>query len=206
MSWPVNIDQQQLAEVKDTLSYIKNGSNRALMRASNVGAARAKAETGRQLKALLTAPAKKITDSLRVSKRATLNDTTAKFASEGKPIELINFDHGGSMYSSEEGGIMVEIFKAGGNPLRLKHGFIAKMKSGHINIWTRKNPFTKKVSGRLPIYKHYGPNAAEALEKSPGALQAVLNYAIDKYLVELDRQVDLLFLKEYGIEPPEDFF
>lgn len=206
MSFTVNVDQQQLADVKDTLAYIRNGSSRALMRAANVGAARAKAETGRQLKAILTAPAKRITDSLTVKKRATLSDTTAIMESQGQPIPLVYFNHDGSMYSSAEGGIMVEIFKAGGNPLRLKHGFIAQMKSGHIDIWTRKNPRTGKVSPRLPIYKHYGPNAAEAIEKTPGALNAVLDYAISKYLVELDRQVDLLFLKEYGVEPPEDFF
>ncbi len=205
MSFTVSLDQQQLSAVNDVLGYIKNGVPRATMRAANVGAARAKAESGRKLKALLTAPARRITDSLKVSKRATLSDPTSVFTGEGKPIELVYFSHNGTLTKSDGGGIIADIFKMGGNPLRLKHGFMARMKSGHIGIFTRKSPKTGKVSPRLPIYESYGPNAAEALEKTPEALRQVMEFAMDKYMFELDRQVIHLFKQEYGVEPPEDW-
>jgi hypothetical protein len=211
MSFTVSLDQQQLTAVQDTLGFIKNGTNRATMRAANVGAARAKAEAGRQLKALLTAPAKRITDSLRVSKRATLSDTSAVFTDEGKAIKLVYFNHDGSMFRSDSGGIIADIFKMGGNPLQLKHGFLAKMQSGHIGIFTRKGPKRRMMRGnyvgeiKQPIVEHFGPNAATALEKTPGKIQYLMDYAMGKFIFELDRQVVLLFQKEYGIDPPEDW-
>jgi hypothetical protein len=208
------VDQAKLQDTKDALAYIRNGSTRVQMRAANVGAARAKAESGRKLKALLTAPAKRITDSLSVGKRATLADPTAVFRGEGKPIKLVYFNHDGSLYRSVEGGILNEIFKAGGNPLRLKHGFLAKMPepAGHIGIFTRRGPKQLVTRGRYkgqmkqPIVEHFGPNAAVALSETPGALKDVMEYALDKYTIEFDRQIRLLFQKEYGIDPPDDFF
>jgi uncharacterized protein (UPF0297 family) len=50
VSFTVSLDQQQFAAVNDMLGYIKNGVPRATMRAANVGAARAKAESGRNSK------------------------------------------------------------------------------------------------------------------------------------------------------------
>jgi hypothetical protein len=196
VSFTVTLDPSQLSAARDALQYVGNGYQRATMRAANYAAARTKTATGKKLIALLTADAQRIKDSLMV-KRATLANNTSVLDITGKAIPLFRFDVA-FMYPTVKGGVTAKMFKTGIAPTHLKHAFVAKMKSGHVGV------FSRETDARFPLREHFGPNAARAFEKTPGVENELVGFGGEQYLKELDRQVTLLFKKEYGIDPPED--
>lgn len=197
MSFTVTVDQDKLNSAKSALQFIGNGYQRATMRAANYAAARTKTATSKKLISLLTADAQRIRDSLTVQ-RATLAHNTSVLDVSGRAIPLFRFDVA-FMYPTVKGGVTAKIFRTGIPPTHLKHAFVAKMKSGHVGVFSRETP------ARRPLQEHFGPNAARAFEKTPGVEGQLMGYGAEQYLNELDRQVALLFKQEYGVDPPEEF-
>lgn len=197
MSWTVAMDQAQLNAAQDLLKYISGGYERAVMRAANYAADRTRTATSKKLKALLTADPERIDKSL-ARKRATLSNPAAILAITGNSIPLFRFDVS-FMYPTVSGGVTAKVYKSGGETLALKHAFIAKFKSGHVGVFTRKG------KERFPIEEHFGPHAARAFEKTPGVEGELMTLGADRFTSELDRQVGLLFKQEYGVDPPDDW-
>lgn len=197
MSWTVAVDKQQLASAQDALKYISGGYNRAVMRAANYAADRTRTATAKKLKALITADPERINDSLSRGK-ANLANPTAVLYITGKPINLFRFDVS-FMYPTVTGGVTANVYKGGEPPLKLKHAFVAKMKSGHVGI------FHRTTAKRTPLDEHFGPHAARVFERTPGVEGELMALGADRFTSELDRQVGLLFKQEYGVDPPDDW-
>jgi len=196
MSWTVAIDQGQLTSAQNALKYIGGGYNRAVMRAANYAADRTRTATSKKLKALLTADPERIDKSL-ARQRANLANPVAVLNITGNSIPLFRFDVS-FMYPTGSGGVTAKIYKSGA-PLPLKHAFVAKFKSGHVGVFTRKG------KPRVPVEEHFGPHAARAFEKTPGVENELMTLGADRFTSELDRQVGLLFKQEYGVDPPDDW-
>lgn len=209
MSWTVAVDQAQLNAAQDLLKYIGGGYERAVMRAANYAADRTRTATSKKLKALLTADPERIDKSLKRD-RATLSSPTAVLNIMGKTIPLFRFDVS-FMYPTISGGVTAKVYKSGGQPLELKHAFIAKMQSGHVGVFHREGSPRRMNKGnyegqvKQPIIEHFGPHAARAFEKTPGVEGELMTLGADRFVSELDRQVGLLFKQEYGVDPPDDW-
>lgn len=216
MSFTVYVDQDQLDAARKSLAYIANGYERATMRAANYAAARTKTATVKKLISLITADPNRIRDSVAV-RRATLYKPNAVLDIYGKAIYLFRFDVT-FMYPTVKDGVTANIFKSGGGALHLKHAFVTKVQSGsdanpgpnHWGVFSRKGPKRRATRGnyvgqmRQPLVQHFGPTSAKVIEKTPGVQQELMELGADRYTAELDRQVDLLFRQEYGVDPPED--
>lgn len=195
MTLTVQIPPGQIASAKELLSGIKDGYPRAMTRALNYGASQAKSLTAKQLKALITADPERIDKSLSVSK-ANYSKLTAVFNIAGRAIPLFRFDVA-FMYPTISGGVTANIFKSGGARLALKHAFVAKFKSGHVGVYSRIG------KNRFPIKEHFGPNAAQAFEKTPGVEAEIIDQSAMKFEKEFLRQVDFILAQSQGNDPPE---
>jgi hypothetical protein len=197
MSFTIALDQAQLDSLQSSLNFMGNGFPRAQMRSANYAADRTKTATYRRLIALITADTNRVKDSLTVT-RATLATGTSVLNITGKAIPLFRFDVS-FMYPTVTGGVTAKIFKLGAAPTVLKHAFVAKMKSGHVGVFSREG------KNRYPLQEHFGPNASRVFERTPGVESDLMTLGAEKYLDELNRQIGLLFTKEFGIDPPEEF-
>ena len=70
-------------------------------------------------------------------------------------------------------GVLVSVRKDKGGGKRIKHGFVARMKSGHVGVFIRKVEGGKRV-GRTPVAELKGPSVRgmlrnEAVQKNAHA-------------------------------------
>ncbi len=92
----VDIDETQLAEVQERLAYLKNGAARALSRALNKTAARAKTIASSEIRKQINLSAAYVRDRLYgpssgFEYRATVNKLTAKLSAKKRGILLREF-------------------------------------------------------------------------------------------------------------------
>lgn len=86
-------------------------------------------------------------------------------------------------------------FRNQGSRIALRHGFVAKMKSGHTGIWLRAHG-PKQPGKQLPILEVFGPSLAQMADDDDIA-QQVQEGMEKRFSKRFDQQVDRL-LKEHG--------
>ena len=152
-SLSIEIDKEQLADVKYMLSTVKNGARDAIRRAANRTATTAQSRVVKKIYETMSLTQKRIRQDTKIL-RANYTNLTAKVSVSGKPIPLIEFTHGKQLKS----GINVTVRR--GNKVKYRHRFIAEMSSGHIGIFERKLLTGGIRAGRLPIEEQFGPSTA----------------------------------------------
>lgn len=92
----VEVDAAQLAEAQERLAYLRNGANRALARALNRTANKAKTLASREIRKQVRLSAADVRDRLagpgtRFDCKATVNRLTAKISTAKRGLRLDNF-------------------------------------------------------------------------------------------------------------------
>ena len=128
----VVIDKSDILSVNKTLAAIDTGAPTAIRLATNDTLVALKNESARQVGDRITAKITAIKKAFSVNKM-TMKDLTADITCKGDPLPLVNFKHSVTMK-----GVKVQVFKPG-SPTLVKHAFKARMKSGHLGIFWRKD-------------------------------------------------------------------
>ena len=72
---------------------------------------------------------------------------------------------------------------------RLRHGFLARMKSGHIGLFQRQG------KGRLPIKELYGPGVADAMGQVTEIKEKINTIAVNSMETSLTNEIDKCLTK-----------
>lgn len=111
-------------------------------------------------------------------KKATPADLNAEINSRGSAIKLLNFRVTPNMPQPRRKKPISVMVKKGANK-PFKGGFVAQMRSGHTNVFTRT---TKK---RLPIQGHYGPSIPQMLGND-----SVVSFVENRAMEVLDNRLE----------------
>lgn len=92
----VEVNEQQLNDVRERLDYIKNGANRALSRALNKTASKAKTEASKAIRTQVRLTADYVRDKLKgpadgFQYKATIEKLTSKISTPKRGVRLDNF-------------------------------------------------------------------------------------------------------------------
>ena len=173
-------DSFEIRGVKPLMKAVKgieNGQRKVVTRALNKTARGARTDAVTLIRQELNLKAKDIRSGLSV-RRATWGKPTATLVAKGKHgVPLIKFGPRPSKPEARkpEKGVSVQIKKRGGRPT-FKGSFVARMKSGHVGVFTR----ARKGSPRLPIKELFGVGFIAYMKR--GALQRRLARRIDSRL------------------------
>lgn len=199
------VNQQDVNNLKASLSTIKGGAETALIRATNRSMAESKTNAARKVNQKVNLTITKIKKDIKVNKmhKGNLN---GNIYSSGFPLPLINY---GARQTQK--GVTVKVLRAGKRDL-VKHAFIATMKSGHkgafwrekigggkniwkagkrisIPTWEKNDPRSRKF--RLKIKELYGPRMQDVLG-GDDIFPLVLTWAGFRVAVNMDREVNYL--------------
>lgn len=229
----ITVNPAQLAELELTFAGIKNGMKLAIVRAENktvnTGRSRivkrlAKEINLKQGKADGSEPGT-ISRYIRVRK-ANFDDLSASIIlrREGIPLTFFNPIPNRPGIAAVKGGVTVKTRKGRGREV-LPGTFVARMKSGHVDIFERARTvkygslskedqatysagllhFSKSRVvtrganmrvARLPIQKRFGPTPLGVFENAPGIASQELAALSDVLEKNVDSQIELLLSKQ----------
>lgn len=129
-------------------------ANAAAARAINRAAYAARTQAGRSVRETYVIKHKDVISTIKLIKKATPTNLNAEIRSKGSVVKLYNFRVTPKTLQTKKKKITKVGVKKGSNK-PISNGFVAKMKSGHINVFTRTS---KK---RYPIQGHYGPSVPQ---------------------------------------------
>jgi hypothetical protein len=149
----INFDKAKYSEIMHRCSLLEDQSviNKAINRAAKRAADTAKAETVRQLTAEYTLPPADIRGTIS-TRNIGSGQIGAVMDIASAPFALTKFKGTtpGDTMPPAKGPVKVQVKKGGG--ATLKRAFIAKMKSGHVGV------FERKEEKAFPIEEHFGPS------------------------------------------------
>lgn len=119
---------------------LTKGITRAVVRAKATSLRTMKSQTKKRIRKRKAIKAGAIDKSLKIedNKQRDIKDMAWGVRVRSKPRGLIDYPH-----RQLKKGISVTVNR--GKRTRLPHAFLAVMKSGHVGIFQRKNPFTRKI-------------------------------------------------------------
>lgn len=128
----IDIDPAQLEAAQQRLAHIKNGAARALSRALNKTAARAKTAANTEIRQQVNLQAAEVRDKLKIFK-ANVNQLTAKLSADRRGLLMYHYV---TNYSNAQKGrprtpIRVKV-KAGGQTYTLYSAFYVLTKNSHL--------------------------------------------------------------------------
>jgi hypothetical protein len=190
ISVDISLSEGQLKNVRDSLLHIPGAANKAIARAINKAAEKARTEG---IKAICGEYAIKPSDVRKTIHivRARPGNLSAQIISTGGPIPLIKF-HVTPREPPAKGTKVKdrEVVIAGvkfGNAVAMPYSFIAMMKNGHVGVYSRK-----KGAARNPIEQHYSPAVPQMLGNK--AVQEIIEeQALKRLDKELRHQISYLF-------------
>lgn len=170
----IQINRAQLASVNRVFTDIKNGAPRVMVRALNKTASKAKTESSREIRKIVTLKAKTVNNAIKIQK-ANFKNLSAKLTISGRPLPL--YAYGVRQTNS---GVSVRVRKS--KPIeKHKSAFIARMKSGHIGVFKRRG------RSRIPIDEKAGPSIPAVFQFNNESL--VTLHASDNLQTQLDREI-----------------
>ena len=190
ISVDISLSEGQLKNVRDSLLHIPGAADKAIARAINKAAEKARTEG---IKAICGEYAIKPSDVRKTIHivRARPGNLSAQIISTGGPIPLIKF-HVTPRKPPAKGTKVKdrEVVIAGvkfGNAADMPHSFIARMPNGHLGVYSRKSG-----AGRNPIKQRYGPAVPQMLGNLSvlGYIETRANERLEK---ELRHQISYLF-------------
>ncbi|KYD02640.1 hypothetical protein B4102_0234 [Heyndrickxia sporothermodurans] len=153
-------------------------------RAINRSAEAARTQAAKSARQTYIIKHKDIISTIRI-KKATPNSLFADIRSRGFVIKLINFKvNPGRPQPNRKRPITASVKR--GSEKTIKNGFVAQMRSGHINVFTRVS------KRRFPIKGHYGPSVPQMLgnKSVEQAVEERAEVILDK---RLDHEINRLF-------------
>jgi len=183
------VPDEEFKRAYNALQHIHGGAPKAIMRALNHAAYKARKEAVEAVCANYAVKPAEVRRTM-VIKRATPNNLLCEIISEGSPRPLIKFNvnpkkppvQSGKRISQRKkivAGVKFGVQKA------LPFAFIAKLDNGHIGVFSRKG------GKSLPIKQRYSLSIPQAFGND-SIREFLLGQAIMNFSVELDRQIDLI--------------
>lgn len=189
ISVDISLSEVQLKNVRDSLLHIPGAADKAIARAINKAAEKARTEG---IKAICGEYAIKPSDVRKTIHivRARPGNLSAQIISTGGPIPLIKF-HVTPRKPPAKGTKVKdrEVVIAGvkfGNAVSMPHSFIATMESGHTGVFSRKG------TGRNSIEERYSPAVPQMLGNK-AVLEIIEEQALKRLDKELRHQISYLF-------------
>jgi len=166
MNANVSVDQQSLKQVTDYLRAIGGNLPKAQSRAINRTLTGVVTDTAREVGRVLNLAQKDIKEHITVPRKASVSRLSGEVLAKGRWIPLIKFR---GTRGVKGGGVSVQVKKSKG-PKILRHAFLARMKSGHLGVFMRRDPAAKYVpSSEIGAGKPIGQPASETYFTFPGA-------------------------------------
>lgn len=128
----VQISKSDIAATKVMMSAIKNGFPKVMTRALNKTTGNVQTHANKEIRKNLNLKAARVKQDFRFQK-ASWSDLMAFVKATGKPVPLIDFVETRQI----SGGVSVKV-KKNKRRVKLKHAFVARMKSGHVGVFARK--------------------------------------------------------------------
>lgn len=193
----VEIDKEDLAKVKNMLTGITSGAEKALTRSINKSLVNVRTRSVKDIGKDINLKASRIKNDFDIKKTFSLNDS-AYIRCRSTPPGLINF---GARPVSK--GVTVKIKRAGARR-SLKHAFIADLRGNNQVAWRDNEhvgtgkPYRPDFPyGKLPRhYRHpitvlYGPRIADIFKQDP-IMGPVLEFAGERISVNLLHEADAI--------------
>lgn len=192
MSKLIEIDAHQMAAAEALLINVKNGAQQAISKSVNEG-----------LKVAQKKIIEAIGDTFFFSKqtvrhksvievsKATVNRLFGSLVCKGDPLPLYNFTT--NPRKVQRVSTVKAAVKRDGGLKAFQHGFIAKMDSGHIGLFTRlpRNPRSDKT-GNYKIRERYGNSIPQLMKTVLRETDDIEQAANDVVEQELESQVSRL--------------
>lgn len=208
----VQVDPAQIKEVRDRLDYLKNGANRALSRALNKTASKAKTIASKAIRQQVNLSAAYVRETLKgpangLEYKATVSKLEAKLSAPQRGIRLDRFlvspapSRAGKPAMGEEPRVKV---KASGSEVTLWSGFWVRAKnSGGFLIAVRNDVLRKlgmkqQISGALGYSALHGPSVSQVFTQVKDSISPDLTPVLAD---NLQHEMDWLLLK---YPPPGD--
>lgn len=183
ISLDVSLDEKQARYVRDALRHIPGAAEKAVARAINRAVEGARTDSIKAVCGEYYIKPSDVRKTIHIV-RAKPGKLTARVISAGRPIPLIKFKV--TPKKPAEAGVKRQTVVAGvkfGSAVAMPHSFIARMKNGHIGVYSRK-----RGAGRNPIKQRYSPSAPQMIgnDEVLGYIEKRAHERLDK---ELRRQI-----------------
>ena len=201
----VEINPAQLAAVQEKLAYLKRGADRALSRALNKTASKARTLASRAIRDQIDLPASTVRDKLKI-KKATINQLSSALSAEKRGLLMSNFvtNPGNARRGKPITPIRVKV-KANGKSIVLYSAFYVLTKNSNILAPAIDNDvlirlgMTHSISGSLPYTVLHGPSVSQVFN----SVRADISPTLNEYLREsFQRETDWLYTQ--NPPPPGD--
>lgn len=173
----ISVTNEQVERVSLILGSIKNGKEKALVNSINRGLTTVRSQSGKLIRNSYRIKQSDITSNSNMNfKKASFSNLEGSINFAGAVIPLTKFKVTPTNPSKRQ--VTVAVLRETGGE-RIKHAFVAKMKSGHVGVLER---VTKK---RLPLEELYGPSSVHmmsnlrVLEQVEEKAQDIVNKRIE---------------------------
>ena len=187
MNVTVRVDVSQVRRALASLSEAT--SRKTISRSLNKAVDAGKTEAIRYTRVKLNLKRAAAAEAISVRKAAGAS-LTGHILIVPKAVPLIDYSA-----NQTKKGVSVQVYKGGGRKT-VRYAFKARMKSGHIGVFTRHEPGQGGRSGRLPIRQLFSLSV-RLLFSTPIAVQHVTKVAADVFMAESTRLIALA-LKRTG--------
>ena len=185
VSLNIELDKSKYSELIRKCSLLANEAEikKAINRAAKRAADTAKAESVRQLTEAYTLPSADIRKTITTKNisggGAVMNILSSPFALP----KFRGVAPKGEMPPAK-GPVVVQVKK--GNKTTFRQAFIAKMKSGHVGVYERKD------ETRLPIEQHFGPSTPGMFKANEDVNKAVMEKAGETFDKRVQHELERL--------------
>lgn len=199
----VEIDRAQLESAQQRLAHIKNGAARALSRALNKTASKAKTVASRAIRDQINLSAADVWENLKgpangFAYKATVNQLTARLSAPKRGLLLYHFATNAVAATGRPPTPIKLKIKPAGGAVTLASGFWIRTKDSNKitpavrNVILIRLGMTRWVSGKLPYTALHGPSPSQVfadVKDDIGAdmsavLAANLNHEMDWLLTQ----------------------
>ena len=169
---------------ENKLQHLDIAFEKAVIRTINNLIAKGKTATSKKVRQVYNIKAKELNKHIKIRK-ANKSNKEARIIATGRPMKLYLFTTAASR-KNPKSKVKVKI-KKGRGTRPLPHSFIARMETGHINVWIREGAKRIMTRGRSkgrklqPIKGQYTVSVAQMYEKeSDKTFQDLIKRDIDK--------------------------
>jgi len=186
----ITLDANGLDKALRALAKVRGGLGKALERTLNRTGPGMLTDAIREMRAVYQARAKDLRRNLKVSKAsARAGRLVVRVRAGGAKLPLIAFRTRPASPPARppKAGTLVSVRKDKAGT-RIKHGFVARMKSGHVGVFEREVVGGKRV-GRLKIVELRGPSLKGMLRHEVMRSGTVLDRAKERADKRLQQEV-----------------
>ena len=202
-TFSVQVDRAQLARLNTTLMGVSKDANIALARAINKTLGKKGGGVRRDVsveirkthnltqKYIYKQGGKRSERTFDVTK-ATWSKPSGKLRIQSANVPLIQYSN--ARNTTKKKTLSIKVLKSR-KSIRPRHMFVAKMKTGHVGVFERKNPDAKGKNARKIVQK-YGSRIPDTLIRSDTGIMRKIQVRAQKRLNKyLAHEVDFILMK-----------